>query len=374
MRPPSPRQCLLMVPAWRGQQTFAELKRRADAGVQPRSDYVELAAALDADVMDMQYLTERATALARAVARSFGTVPAQVIEGFLRQRRYGHILARADRLGLPLALLFKLTGGRRDTVLVSVWLSRPKKAIFLSRLKVHTHLAAIVNYGSVQRDFAAARLKVPAEKLYLCLQPVDERFWRPHDGPSRNGILAVGSEARDYVTLVHAIEGLDIDAEIAIGGAVLRPSGDADALFGPILRDTTGIGLPRRIRVHQQLEAQELRQLYRRARFVVVPLQDVGFDAGVTAIAEAMAMGKAVVVTRTRGQVDLVRHGENGLYVPPRDPAALRSAIQYLFDNPAEADRMGQAGRALAESRLTLDGWVRAVADIVEGQRAQPRE
>jgi glycosyltransferase involved in cell wall biosynthesis len=359
-----------MVPAWRGQETFADLRRRAEAGTRPRSDYVELAAALDANIMDMQYMTERATTLARLVARWFGTAPAQVVEAVLRQRRYDCILARADRLGLPLALLFKLTGGRRNTVLVSAWLSRPKKAIFLSRLKVHTHLAAIVNYSSAQRDFAAAQLEVPAEKLHLCLQPVDERFWRPHPGPPEDGIVSVGSEARDYPTLVRAIEGLDITADIAVGGAVLRASGDADALFGPIVREATKFGPPSRIQVHQQLDAMELRRLYQRARFVVVPLHDVDFDAGVTTIAEAMAMSKAVVVTRTRGQVDLVRDGENGLYVPPRDPAALRAAIRHLLDNPGEADRMGRAGRAMAESRLTLDRWVRDVAAIVERHRA----
>jgi len=110
---------------------------------------------------------------------------------------------------------------------------------------------------------------------------------------------------------------------------------------------------------------RRLRDLYARARVVVVPLHDVDFDAGVTTITEAMAMGRAVVVTRTRGQVDVVRDGETGLYVPPGDPAALRAAVRYLLDHPAEAARMGRHGRALAESRHTLDGWVTAVADVV---------
>ena len=38
--------------------------------------------------------------------------------------------------------------------------------------------------------------------------------------------------------------------------------------------------------------------MYARARLVVVPLHDVDFDAGVTTITEAMAMGKAVVATQ----------------------------------------------------------------------------
>jgi glycosyltransferase involved in cell wall biosynthesis len=99
-------------------------------------------------------------------------------------------------------------------------------------------------------------------------------------------------------------------------------------------------------------------------------LHDVEFDAGVTAITEAMAMGKAVVVTRTRGQVDVIRDGESGLYVPPGDPVALRTAIRYLLDNPAEAERMGRAGRATVEAHHTLDRWVSAVAEVVTGRPA----
>lgn len=94
---------------------------------------------------------------------------------------------------------------------------------------------------------------------------------------------------------------------------------------------------------------------------MVVPLEDVDFDAGVTVIAEAMAMGKAVVVTRARGQRDLVREGETGLHVPPGDPRALRAAIEYLLRDPAAADRMGRAAREIAEAHLRLDQWVEKV-------------
>src|SRR5436305_11171155 len=168
--PGKPGRSLVMVPAWAGQATRDDLDRQAASDLRPRSDYVELARALDADIMDTQYLTERASLLARAVARPAGVVPAQLLDAFLRQRRYRHIVARADRLGLPLALLFKLSGGRRDLVLISVWLSRPRKAVFLRRFKVQSHLRAIINYGSVQADLARPRFGVPADKLHVCPQ------------------------------------------------------------------------------------------------------------------------------------------------------------------------------------------------------------
>lgn len=359
---------LVMVPAWEGQLPAHELARQARAGERPRTDYVVLAEALDADVMDMDYMQHRATAVARLLARR-AMVPAQVLEAFLRRRTPLHVVARADRMGLPLALLNKLTGGRRDVVLISVWLSVPKKAVFLSRFKVQSHLSAIINYGSVQLAHARDRLGVDSSKLHHALQPVDERFFAPVDVPLGDYVCAVGSEARDYRTFVEAVSALPVRTEIAVGSSVLAVSGDLQETFRDVLLDATRTEPGAPLLVHTQLDHRALRDLYSRARVVVVPLLDVDADCGVTVIAEAMAMGKPVVVTATRGQVDLVRHGENGLYVTPGDSAAMRDAIQRLLDDPQEAQRMGRAGRALAEERLTLDAWVAQVSAVTRASR-----
>jgi glycosyltransferase involved in cell wall biosynthesis len=130
------------------------------------------------------------------------------------------------------------------------------------------------------------------------------------------------------------------------------------------MRRLTGRGLPANVRP-DSYTPDELRSLYRLARFVVVPLRDVDYDAGVNTLVEAMAMGKAVIVTRTRGQVDLVREGEQGLYVPPGDAAAMRAAVTHLAAHPDEAARMGRAGRALIERRHTLDAYIARLAAII---------
>src|SRR4029077_18856004 len=69
---------------------------------------------------------------------------------------------------------------------------------------------------------------------------------------------------------------------------------------------------------------EELRDLYARSRFVVVPLCPSDTDNGVTVILEAMAMGRPVICSRTEGQVDVIREGQTGLYVPIGDVAGLR--------------------------------------------------
>jgi glycosyltransferase involved in cell wall biosynthesis len=68
-----------------------------------------------------------------------------------------------------------------------------------------------------------------------------------------------------------------------------------------------------------------------------------------------MATALPVVATNVGGIPELIRHGENGLLVPPADPVALAEAIQYLADHPEESRRMGLQGRIRMEKQFTLD-------------------
>jgi glycosyltransferase involved in cell wall biosynthesis len=119
----------------------------------------------------------------------------------------------------------------------------------------------------------------------------------------------------------------------------------------------------------------ELRALYARSRFVVIPLYPTDTDNGVTVMTEAMAMGKAVICSRVEGQRDLLEDGVNGLLVPPRDPRALRRAIEHLWAHPDQCERMGREGRRRIEQNHTLDAFVagvrRAVEDAIAEERAR---
>ena len=66
-------------------------------------------------------------------------------------------------------------------------------------------------------------------------------------------------------------------------------------------------------------------------------------------LVEAMAAGRPIVASRVGGIPDLVRHGENGLLVPPRDDEALAAGISLLLSNRRLAARMGQQGRRMCQ-------------------------
>ncbi|MBE0695366.1 MAG: glycosyltransferase family 4 protein, partial [Anaerolineaceae bacterium] len=112
----------------------------------------------------------------------------------------------------------------------------------------------------------------------------------------------------------------------------------------------------------QRFSQYELRNLYAASRFTVMPLFKVNFQAGVTAILEAMAMERAVICSRTPGQTDVIVEGETGMYVPPEDPAALRDAIQNLLDQPQKCVEMGIKGRQRILDEMSLECYVERLA------------
>ena len=84
----------------------------------------------------------------------------------------------------------------------------------------------------------------------------------------------------------------------------------------------------------------ELRDIYRLSRFIVMPLYNVDFQAGVTAILEVMAIQKPVLCSHTPGQADVVVQGKNGIYVNPQNLEELRAAIERLLVDGVEASWM----------------------------------
>jgi glycosyltransferase involved in cell wall biosynthesis len=91
----------------------------------------------------------------------------------------------------------------------------------------------------------------------------------------------------------------------------------------------------------------------------------VNFQAGVTAILECLAMGKAVICSRVPGQTDVVVEGENGRYVPAGDQSTLATEIRRLLSRPDETVRLGANGRKLVERQMNLDIYVQKLTDFL---------
>ena len=71
------------------------------------------------------------------------------------------------------------------------------------------------------------------------------------------------------------------------------------------------------------------------------------------AMLEAMAVGKAVVVSHVGGIPEAVVDGDNGLLVPPRDVQALAAALSRLLSDEALRRRIGARARQTVAERFS---------------------
>jgi glycosyltransferase involved in cell wall biosynthesis len=70
------------------------------------------------------------------------------------------------------------------------------------------------------------------------------------------------------------------------------------------------------------------------------------------ALLEYMAAGRAIVATDVGANAQLVRHGREGLIVPPGDEVALGRAIRQFLSEPGLARATGAAARRRAAAEF----------------------
>lgn len=123
-------------------------------------------------------------------------------------------------------------------------------------------------------------------------------------------------------------------------------------------------GLESRVTMSGQLPTPVMERALERAWVQVVPsLLEEPFGL---AAAEAMMRGTAVVATNLGGLIEIVRHGDTGLLVPPNDPDALRSVLIDLLGDRDRSEAMGAAGRAWAYDRLSRERCVDRFVELYD--------
>ena len=323
----------------------------------PRADYLELAGTVGADLLDYKRARQQTGWVGRLLEEIGGPNLMLAWGCFRRRRHYRVIFTDGEQVGIPLAILRKFFGGQTAAhIMIAHILSVGKKMILFDLLRLQRQIQTFVVYATWQKRFIEERWQVPEQQVLFTPFMVDSHFFVPTavTPQPRRMICAVGLEFRDYPTLLKAVRGLDVEVIIA---AASPWSKRADTTAGAVIPDNVTV---------RKFTQYELRQLYADSLFVVMPLYEVNFQAGVTAILEAMAMEKAIICTRTPGQTDVIVDGHTGCYVPPNDVHSLRAAICHLLANPAQGVAMGKAGRARIEAEMSLDCYATRLQQRVQ--------
>ena len=280
----------------------------------------------------------------------------------LRELTTPYELGRTNVVVTPLAALLPLAArGRRLPVVAInfglnlIWrrASRARRVLLRSSLRA---AARVICLGESQRSELVASAGLDPTRVVTMPIPVDTEFFRPRvepDGDVRN-VLTVGKDlARDYGTFLEAVRPLPVDATI-----VAHP------------RNVEWPELSPNVALRSGLFFHELRELYAGAACVVLPQRSEDYvygseGGGLTALLEAMAMGRPVVASDRAILHDYVTDGVEALLVPPEDPAALRAAIDRVLGDPELSRSLGSAARARVERAHTSQGFAARLAPLL---------
>jgi len=214
-----------------------------------------------------------------------------------------------------------------------------------------------VLFADAEEEEIRSRFNPRPDQLSVGWFGVDETFWTiPTAAVLRAGVLAVGNDGRrDYATLVAA--------------ARLFP----EIPFTVVTRLDAPNDLPANIRWRRgdwkenALSDEQLRELYRTAACVVVPLRESIQPSGQSVAMQAMMCGAPVVVTKTAGWwgSDVICNGIEVALVSPGNTEELAASIQASI-SPVSV----LAGReALLSAKWTAQGFAERLAVIIQKDR-----
>jgi glycosyltransferase involved in cell wall biosynthesis len=212
----------------------------------------------------------------------------------------------------------------------------------------------IVLFADAEREETIRQFDVDGRRIHANSFGVDTDFWTPAEAP-REFVLAVGNDGRrDYATLVRAAESLRAPVKILTARELPQPlPANVEHLRGswhaPALTDA------------------ELRELYRCAIAVVVPLEDSIQPSGQSVALQAMACGRPVILTRTRGLwtgADF-RDGRDILLVASGSAEELRLALERVIEDPGFREALAIAGRESVMHAGRIDDFAARLGKVL---------
>jgi glycosyltransferase involved in cell wall biosynthesis len=239
-------------------------------------------------------------------------------------------------------------------------------------LKYHT---GVVVVSPAQRDEVAS-LKVPAERLFYIPNAIDvsalpsahecEKILQEVGGYFSSSIIGyVGrlSIEKGVTYLIDALAMLKVkQAEVHL---LIVGEGKQRA---KLQAQVESLGLRQAVKFLG--ERGDARQIIGALDLLVLPSLTEGLP---NVVLEAFAYKTPVVATAVGGVPELVKDGETGWLVPPRDPHALAQAILDALSNPEEARRRAEnAYKHLLENftvEKQVDKWEQALQAAVEGRK-----
>ena len=247
------------------------------------------------------------------------------------------------------------------------WRKRPYYGVVESR--VLAGAAALIASNPREADIARRRWPDTQVETLPGIVDVERMRTRPHgDLRARFGIPAQNPLVL-FVGRNHPVKGLDLlieafrDVAARIPDAHLMVAGpDERGTSGDLVAAIRSAGIGDRVTLAGLLSEDDKVLAYHQADLVVMPSRQEGFGQ---VAAEAMAAGRAVIVTSECGIAPLVTEAGAGVVVPVSS-AEIAQAIAATLADSSGRSRYGQAAASFAAARFSGDAIARRMLELYE--------
>jgi glycosyltransferase involved in cell wall biosynthesis len=208
-----------------------------------------------------------------------------------------------------------------------------KMTIHLTRLLFAQMYSCL--FGEGEKPIIQKRYKVPNESIEVIPFGVDTKFWRPDEGSHEKHpyILAVGNDfQRDYALLIEIAKLIDMRIKVIT-------ERDVPADIPPNVEVIRGSYR------NTGLSDLQLRELYRKALFTVIPLKPSFQPSGQSVALQSMACGTPVIMTKTEGLWEhrYLRDMENIVFIHSNKPEEWAGTIDRIIADQELLKRIGEA-------------------------------
>ena len=192
-------------------------------------------------------------------------------------------------------------------------------------------------YAEVEREFFVREMGVPKEKIYYIPYGTDWQWFSRPSRLKRTIVAAAGIDSgRDYGTLFAAVKDLSFPVEVAC-----HP------------KNILNLDVPTNVKVRLLAPYSTVRNMFRRARVVVIPMKEQGRSAGQMVVLESASAKAPIIASAVRGITEAfeLKNKQHLWYVPVENVTLLRRAIVYLWNHPGEGLKIGKAASKLVKQR-----------------------
>jgi glycosyltransferase involved in cell wall biosynthesis len=224
---------------------------------------------------------------------------------------------------------------------------------------VARRLERVIVVSETSRADVEAAFRLPPEKVRTVYNGVDTDTFRPLPGVERqrDKLLYVGNSEDRNKGARFFLEALNLLKDEMDFRVTFVDNHKHNLKMAPKL--VNEFGLNSIVEFTGRVPTEELVRHYNEARMFVTSSVHEGFGLP---LAEAMACGTPVLGTQIGAYEEIVRHGESGWLVPPRDSRALADAIRMMWNDASLRQRLAEGGRKRVREKFN---WRKAAEETL---------